>query len=179
MAEEPRKKRTKRRKANDPYDDYILIGHDAAQSEGPAARVLSTFTLYGPEDGPVSTEYLLQREKTEFIKDQDDRARYVANLERAWKSNRNSKESRELGANANIEEHDWVEEREDIMLALLLHREAHDSSFRQALTRTGTCALLQKGRGEWGMAFVGGKAVGENLYGKVLEGIRASMPTNE
>ena len=174
MAEEPRKKRTSV-VANDPYDDYILIGPTRRNPRAPP-RGCSQPSRSTDRKMDLSHEYLLQREKTKFIKDQDERARFVANLERAWKSNRNSKESRELGAKANIEEHDWVEEREDIMLALLLHREAHDSSFRQALARTGTCALLQKGQRVVWRLLEGGR--GENLYG-VLEGIRASMPTNE
>ena len=170
------RKRTRRRKADDPYTDYILVGHDAAASEGPAARALSTFALYGRDDG-VCTEYLLQREKREFVASAADRTAYLHELDEAWAARRDPKEARAIGAKAPIDEEAWAREREDVMLALLLHRETHDPAFCEALDRTGSCAILQKGRGEWGMAFVGGRAQGANAYGAVLEGVRASRIT--
>ena len=171
------RKRTSKRKPNDPYTDYILVGHDAAISEGEAARTLSTFTLYGTPEAPVCTEYLLQREKRTYIASEEERTAFVEKLDHAWSENHDPKESRSLGASAPIDQGAWEADREDVMLALLIHREMHDLSFGEALDRTGDCPILQKGRGEWGMAFVAGRAQGANRYGAVLEGVRASRPS--
>ena len=94
-----------------------------------------------------------------------------------WRARTDPAQRTLAAAPALPQEEEEALDAEETLLALLLHREEHDESFREALRATGTRPLLyiESGRRRRVFGVDARRKAGDNLYGKALAAVRDSF----